>query len=94
MSLEPHTLPAEITIRTISDVRAQLEERRDQGELSLTGIETQKIDAVGVQLLAMFRAEVTDAGGSFSWQEPGEAITAAAKLLGADELLGLEPPAA
>ena len=93
MSDALHTLPAEITIRTISEVRAHLEDRREQGELALTGVETQKIDAVGVQLLAMFRTEVAESGGTFSWQEPGEAITAAATLLGASELLGLESSA-
>jgi ABC-type transporter Mla MlaB component len=78
------------TIRTITDLQAELAERLDEsGTVEIDGTAVDRVDTAGLQLLAAFVRDLRYDGRGVEWIGCSEALKKAAHSLGLSAALGL-----
>jgi anti-anti-sigma regulatory factor len=82
-------LPADCRMSAQGGLMAELLRALDEHAIVLDGQAVERIDTAALQLLALFRREVTTRGGKVSWRGPSVALHEAADLLGLATLLEL-----
>ncbi|MDQ6646794.1 MAG: STAS domain-containing protein [Pseudomonadota bacterium] len=63
------------------------------GAVVLDGVDVERADTAVLQLLLLFRRELTRRGGSLSWRGASDALTEAAAVLGLTQTLEMPAPA-
>ncbi len=82
-------LPADCRMSTQNSLMGDLLRALDERAIVLDGQAVERIDTAALQLLTLFRREMTTRGGTVSWRGPSVALHEAADLLGLGTLLEL-----
>ncbi len=86
---DSHTinLGAELTIRSVSECKALIDQLLHQGEeIKLQVNELQKIDSAGLQMLYSLKKTLDKSGQKIHWMSSGAVVNEVAQMLGLPEL--------
>jgi anti-anti-sigma regulatory factor len=82
-------LGADLRIARAGEVFAALQPARRGASFVLAASEVARVDAAGLQALAVAAARWREQGIAWKWDEPSQALLGAARLAGLDAHLGL-----
>jgi len=83
-------LTSVINLSTIGDLKAQLDDAVSKNtDVSLLGVNVEKVDTAAMQLLAVFCEKIRADGNTLSWIEPSEEVGNVAAFLGLESALCL-----
>jgi phospholipid transport system transporter-binding protein len=85
----PLELPADCRIAALPVLKDALSEALGTGLITLDGRQVERADTAALQLLVLFRRELTARGGSLGWIGASDALSEAARLLGLTQTLEL-----
>lgn len=84
------TLPTHLDIASVTEFRpVLLKALESEGAIVVQAAAVQRADALGLQLLLVFKLETERRGVAVSWQAPSDVLVEAAQLIDLDHHLGL-----